>query len=244
MPAEPESPPLMAVPAPPGAATRVAVGLVLFGAVDAVQGIVSLFAAFRGLALSGGSINVAAPFSCLAFWLAAWLVWTDKRIIWPILAYLSALGLGGIVGAGIAGTIGLPGKLLQAIAASHPGWTGFYLAYLALLTALFAWLLIEAGRIEWKPVFPGPRRGWLKPRAFAAYSATFCALLTAGMLALLTGSWTGPVLARARQKLGPEYDYQLMSYHFRTVNGHTTHHAVVLAYSETELNQIALNWED
>lgn len=226
------------------AVTRVTLGLVFFGLADLVQSIVSIIAAFKVFSQNGGTINLSAPLGCIGYWLAAWLVWNNKRIIWPILAYLAAIGSGFIAGPCLVLMFSVPLKLVRALVASYPGWFGFYLTYSVCTLVFFTWILIESCRAEWPSSFPAPRNSWFRPRIFVTYAATAGALLAFGILTLLNGAWTEPVLARARKQLGNNYDYRVMNYYFRSVNGHTTYHAVVLAYNNTELNQVILNWKD
>ena len=241
MPEEP--PPLVDVTARPAAAGRVALGLFLFGLLDLGQDVYALSSALKAIK-SGEGFHLNLPVTFLGIWAAALLVWLDKRVIWPILAYLSAAGLGSLVGGALVAGLGVPFKLVRAYATSEPAWFGFYAAYLVLTALFMIWVLMEARRVAWPAGSAMPPTPWLKPGAFIGYGALLSGALFAGLLLLLNGSWTRPAVERARQRLGEGYDYQVLSYNFRSVNGHTTYHAVVLAYTDTQLESIQLNWED
>lgn len=131
-----EPPPLIAPVERPAAAARVAIGLVALGLLEGVSEIVSIIAAFKAVE-HGASAHISFPFGFAAFWFAAWLVWQDKRVIWPILGYLAALGLGSLIGGGLAAVIEFPANLVKAYARNEPAWFGYYAGYFSLSAIFF-----------------------------------------------------------------------------------------------------------
>lgn len=239
---EPEPPPVIDGPARPPAAIRVALGLFLFGFLQLAEGLISFALSFR----TGGTINLLAPFGFLWFWAAGALVWMDKRIIWPLLTYFSALGLGGLAGISLGFWLGVPGRLLTALRVAEPFWFWFYSAYGLATAGFLLWLMLqgEALQARWPASFRRPQIKWLQPRAFLAYLVLPGLLIVWGALALLQGGWTREAVSRARDEYGDAYDYLTINYHVQTTNGRTIHQAVVLAYTETEIRKIPLDWED
>ena len=227
----------------PAAAFRVVICLVVLGLLDLAQEVASIVAAFRSFG-QGGRIHLNLPIGCLVMWFGAWLVWTDKRVVWPILAYFAAAALGVLAAGGLSLGLFVPLKLLRAFMATEPYWFGFSAIYLGLSAACIVQVWREARLVEWPHGSSMPRIRWLQPGAFAAYSGVLTAAVIALIMVLLYGSWTKPALERARQRMGDGYDYRLVSYNFQSVNGHTSYHAVVLAYTESQLDSIQLNWED
>ncbi|SDR69556.1 hypothetical protein SAMN05444173_0456 [Opitutus sp. GAS368] len=237
-----ELPPVIEAPVRPAAANRVALGLVFLGFLQLAEGVFSLVLSFK----AGGQINLLAPFGFLWFWATALIVWKDKRIIWPLLTYFSTLSAGCLVGAAIGLGLGLPGKLLATLPRAEPFLFWFYAGYGAVAVIFFLWLAFEGEAIHtlWPGSFRRPQSLWLQPKAFAAYLLVPTALFTLGILALLQGGWTREAVERARRDYGSTYDYITINYHVATINGHTTHRAVVVAYSRSEIRELPLNWED
>lgn len=242
MPAGLELPPVIDAPVRPPAATRVAVGLFLLGFLQLVEGMFSLTLSFK----SGGQIHLLAPFGFLWFWVTALIVWKDKRHIWPLLTYFCALSLGGLAGAALGFALGVPGKLLTTLRVAEPFWFWFYAGYGLVAAVFLFWLMLEGEALHalWPANFRRPQIKWLQPRAFLAYLVVPSVLFVWGLLALLQGRWTHEAVERARREYGSEYDYVTINYHVATRNSHTTHRAVVLAYSESELRRIPLDWDD
>jgi hypothetical protein len=241
---DPTEPPLLSDPCPrPTAANRVALGLFLFGFVELAEGVAEIAAFVR---TGGGTLNLLTPFSFLAPWTAALLVWKDKRVIWPILSYLSALGLGGLFGTAAALGLLLPRKLVLALARCEPAWFWFAAGYFVAVTIFLIWLLWEIGRSRsaWSRNFRLPRSRWLQPGACGVLATLPCALFVWVVILLLQGPWTRPAVERARAECGTGYDYWSLRFQVVTHNGRTRHEAVVLAYSDSELKQIPLHWED
>lgn len=239
---EPEPPPVIDVPVRPPAAIRVAAGLFLFGFLQLAEGIFSFVLSFR----QGGQINLLSPFGCLWFWAAGALVWMDKRFIWPLLTYFSALGIGALAGTALGFWLGMPGRLLSAIQVSEPLSFWFYSGYVVAAMVFLLWLMLEGEALhaQWPASFRRPQMKWLQPRAFVAYLVLPLLLLVWGVLALLQGGWTREAVTRARDEYGSAYDYLTINYQVQTTNGRTTHQAVVLAYTESELRKIPIDWED
>lgn len=242
MPADVEPPRLRETSPRPVAAPRVAIGLVVFGLLQGIEGITDLVLSFK----AGGTINLLAPFGFLWLWAAAMLVWTDKRIIWPLLTYFSALALGCLAGSIVGAGLGLPAKLLGAVRAAEPRWFWLYAVYAVAFSGLLLWLLLEGlrTRTAWPQSLPYPKNRWLQPPALGSYLLAPCAAFAWGILLLLQGSWTAPAIVRARQEYGNGYEYMTLNYNVTTTKGHTTHRAVVLAYSQSELHEIPLSWDD
>lgn len=239
---EPELPPVINAPVRPPAAIRVAVGLFLFGFLQLAEGIFSLVLSFK----EGGTVNLLSPFGCLWFWAAGALVWMDKRFIWPLLTYFSALSIGCLAGISLGFWLGVPGKLLSALHASEPFWFWFYSGYGLATLVFLLWLMFEGEALHahWPVSFRRPQMKWLQPRAFVAYLVLPGLLFVWGMLALLQGSWTREAVSRARSEYGDTYDYITINYQVQTTNDRTTYQAVVLAYTESEIRKIPLDWED
>lgn len=237
-------PPLLAPPDRPAAAGRVAAGLVIFGLVTLVEEVAAIFLALRSSLANDSSIHLTLPMGFLGLWFAAWLVWNDKRVVWPIMTYLTAVGLGSVVGLLLAGLAVVPAKLIRAFALNESASFSFYAVYVGGSALFLAWISMEARSVAWPHGWSRPRNSWLQPRAVIAYSAVVSGLLVVSLWSLLNGPWTKPALDRARLNLGPDYHYQVVNYDFRSVNGHATHHARVLAYTDTQLDSIQLNWED
>lgn len=247
----PEPPPLTPprlVPERPVAAGRVALGLVIFGVLDLTYSIASFVYTLLNLNWSEGqTVHLSMPGTFVVLWLCAWLVWRDKRFVWPIIAYMTAFGLGAIVGSAIAVGSCVPMKLIHAIAAQDRGNFIVTSGYSAVTAALLIWLAFESHRVDWGSVLPRPRTRWLQPISAGAIGAVLSGVIVFGIVSAMTASWTKPVIERARRQLGPEYasyDYFVSSYQSKTTNGHTKYQAVVVAYSETEYNWIKLNWEN
>jgi hypothetical protein len=242
MPVEPELPPVIDAPVRPPAAIRVAVVLFLFGFLQLAEGIFSFALSFK----TGGTINLLAPFGFLWFWAAGVMVWMDKRIIWPLLTYFSALSIGCLAGVSLGFWLGVPGKLLTALRAAEPFWFWFYSGYGLVTVVFLLWLMFEGEALHarWPVSFRRPQIKWLQPRAFLAYLIPPGLLFVWGILALLQGGWTREAVARAREECGGAYDYITINYQVQTTNGRTAHQAVVLAYSESEIRKIPLDWED
>ena len=239
---EPELPPVIDGPVRPAAAIRVALGLFLFGFLQLAEGIFSLVLSFK----HGGQINLLSPFGCLWFWAAGALVWMDKRFIWPLLTYFSALSIGALTGTALGFWLGVPGKLLSALQASEPFWFWFYSGYTVAAIVFLLWLMLEGEALHahWPASFRRPQIKWLQPRAFLAYLVPPGLLFVWGILALLQGGWTREAVTRARDEYGGAYDYLTINYQVQTTNGHTSHQAVVIAYTESEIRKIPLDWED
>jgi len=240
MSAEIEAPPLIEPRTRPPAAARVAVGLVLFGLLDLIHSIVTIVSAIKW----GSTYNISLSPAFIPAWFAATLVWLDKRTIWPILAYASALILGSLIG-GFAGcALGLPAKLVSTLAWSGSFQFGSIMGYFLAFGIFLIWLLLEAEgtRTLWRPAAKSTGK-WLRPKACLVYSIAPTLLLTWGMLSLLLqGRWTEPAVQRARAEHGDGYDYLVTSYHFKSVNGRASYSAEVLAYNEKELKEIELQW--
>ena len=239
---EPELPPVIDEPVRPVAAIRVAAGLFLFGFLQLAEGIFSLVLSFK----QGGQINLLSPFGCLWFWAAGTLVWLDKRFIWPLLTYFSALGFGCLVGGSLGFCLGVRGRLLSALQASEPFSFWFYSGYVMAAMVFLLWLMFEGETLHahWPASFRRPQIRWLQPRAFLAYPVLPGLLFVWGVLALLQGDWTREAVTRARDEYGGAYDYLAINYQVQTSNGRTTHSAVVLAYTDSEIRRIPLDWED
>ncbi len=237
-------PPMITQPDRPKAAERVALGLMIFGVLTLAQDIASIFFAIKSFRTYHTSISLTLPLGFLGLWFVAWLVWKDKRAVWPIMDYLAAAGLGSALGGALVGFAVVPSKLVHAYAVNESGWFGFYAAYLAGSMIFLLWILLEARQVAWPPGWHRPRSKWLRQPAVIVYSAVLCGVGVLLMWSLLTGPWTKPALERARRSLGNGYNYQILSYNFQSVNGHTTYHAVVLAYTDTQFDSIQLNWED
>jgi len=235
-----EPPPLLAPAQPLPAARRVALGLLLYGCLDLVMSGVMLVG---GLLATPGNVQINLLPGFVIYWIAAWLVWKDKRSIWPVLAFLSAFVLGSILGSALGFGLGLPEKLAGAFFRNEPFWFWFYSCY-GLFTAVFAgWLLAEsqATRPHWRG---GATPAWLQPKVFVAVGLIVGTASTWGIFALLQAGWTAPLVARARDQYGAGYQYLPIRYQFNSRNGQTTHDAVVLVYSEKEFRQVSLHWTD
>lgn len=230
-----------ASPAPAGKG-RVALGLVLFGIIELVHGIMALVP----LLSDGAKINLLAPFSFLGVWLLAWLVWTDKRPVWAVLAYGSAVTLGSLAAGFLAGLISLPWKLISALLQHETTWLWFHAGYLGFLLALAAWLLWESTRAieSWRSSVRLPLSRWLAPTTFAAYAVIPVAAITWGILAFLQSEATRPATNQARQRHGEGFDYFVTNFNAQSANGHTRYQAEVIAYSTDELRFVPLRWEE
>jgi len=242
MPADLEPPTLLSKKERPEAARRVAIGLALFGLLDLAQDIITIIGAVK----AGGSIHINLPLTFMGLWAAALVVWLDKRVIWPIIAYLSALTLSALTGGAIGCYLGLPTKLMTVFARSEPLNFWWNMGHYLFSAVFLFWLLREAERTRalWRESAATPTNSWLQPRACLAYLVLPSALLTWGLLSLLQGGWTKPAVERARAEYGRGYDYMTINYQFTSRNGRTTHQAVVLAYSEAEIRRIPLSWSD
>ncbi len=236
-------PPLLVKPGRPAAAKGVVLGLVLFGFVQLAQ---NAFAMIEAIRSSRGQIDLLAPFTFLVTWGFAWLVWKDKRVVWPLLAYGSALCLAGLIGATGGAAVGMPPKLWAALWHSDWSWPRIYLGTWLLQMLFLGWLLREAEKTldDWPAGFRAPSRRWLRPRTFLVGFIFPAALVTFGGLKLLQGPWTAPIVEQARSKYGAASDYYPVRYNFASRNGRTTWHAEVLAYSDRELKWIILDWQN
>ena len=240
-----EPPPLTVPPARPAAAKRVAIGLVVFGIFDLVTTVVSLVAVARAAAHAGGGVhpNLNGLFSCLLYAVAAWMVWKDKRVIWPILAFLSAGGLGLVIGV-VAALLGrLPADLLRALAAAGMGETSTWVAWAGVYLLFLGWILWESQRVDWGNAFRRPLRWWLRPSTCTAIMAILGAGFVVSLLGLLQSSWTAEAIARAREIHGGDRSYLVLNYHVHSTNQLSTHTAEVLAYGPDGVERIPLRWQ-
>lgn len=239
-------PPLPPAQARPPGAVRVSVGLVLFGLWEVVSTIVGVWNADFS---QGFHLDLGSFLTFLAYWLAAWLVWTNRRFIWPLMAYLCAIALGGLVGVVIGTWLAVPARLVRA--ALHETVWGeagsFALLAWFVYPAFVIWLLAEslrATRLTRSSV--QKLAPLLRPAAVIGYSATMHALAVAALFSLLQGSWTHEAVARAKaaMKEGDRYDYLVINYQAHVANGKGRHRARVLAYDENGFEPIDLAWQD
>jgi hypothetical protein len=238
-------PPLPTEVADPGRVRRVGALLIAFGFVEIGLNVVYLVAALSGYTL-GQEMSFTISFGFAVYWIAAWLVFNQKRAIWPLMAYISALALGGLLGSTLGLGLGLPNKLILAIGRHSPFWLWFPLTCGVAYGGFFLWILLEslATRDRWPAGFQNRTNPWLQPRRFLGYGLVPSAVLTWLILALLQGAWGYVAADRAREKNGPQYDYFPINYQFRSINGQSSRHATVLAYSDAEIKIVSLTWSD
>lgn len=240
MPELAEPPPLLARPQPPPAARRVALGLLLYGGFDLLMGIMMLVG---WPAANSGNVQINLLPGFVIYWIAAWLVWKDKRTIWPALAFLSAFALGGILGSALGLGLGLPDQLAGAFFRNQPFWFWFYSGYGLIVTIFAAWLFAES--LATRPHWGGDvGYAWLQPKLFLVAGLILSTACTWGVLALLQSRWTDSLVARARGEYGADCQYLPIRYHSSSRNGQRTYDAVVLVYSKEKFRQATLHWTD
>jgi heme A synthase len=188
---------------------------------------------------SGGQLSLTAPLGFLVLWLAAWLVWRGNRAIWNIIAWLSPLALGCLLGACLAIGLGMPWKLLRIMATHEPVSVAGTVGYSLVAGLLLIWLAWETHQ---SPAAAQARSQWTRPPALILYGTVATALFAGAILAVIQGSWTKPAVNLARKELGDKYDYYVISWHQQTKSGQTSGYAVLYAYNETELRDIKVNW--
>jgi len=230
-----EPPPL---PSPPGrhpAAARVVAALILFSLLEIASGVWHVLQWSK----TGGQLSLTAPLGFLVLWFAAWLVWRSNRAIWNVIAWLAPLALGSLLGFGLATALAMPWKLLRVVAIHEKVWITGTVGYCLAAALLLAWLTWETDQ---SPVATTPRKPWFRPPALMLYGAVATALLVGAIFAIIQGSWTKPAINLARQELGDNYDYFVISWHQQTKSGQTSGHAVLYAYNETEFREIQVSW--
>jgi hypothetical protein len=220
------------------AARRVAVGLFVFGFLVLLDLPFALVAVFK----SGGIVPFPFPFGFLLLWGIGYLFWRGHQFLWAPLAYLTATSLGAVGAALSACAVALPWKLVLALL-RHPNlWIAGHLFYVGSALILIAWFYGESQHVlSASP--PLVRSGWLKPGAFAAYSALLSVTFVAVLLGVMQGSWTGRAKAEARNIYGDSYDYFVLSFNAQYRNGVMFERATVLAFNEDELERVTVEWE-
>lgn len=230
-----EEPPLISDSARPPNAGTVATVLVIAGLVDLVWSI-STFSLALGAAWHVPiKFNVSFVFSFIGWWIAAFFVERGGRAAWLMLYYSAAAGLAMAIVFAIAIGFVLPARLLAALWHVHTGWVAFHLLYSLWMVGLLGWLLREAKRGCAAASFALPGNSWLRPQAAAIAMSAFCLLPIFSVHLLLRSMQGDESRATVAARLGPAYDYRVISIHVKTVNGQTTRRSVVLAFNEREL---------
>lgn len=223
---------------------RVATGLALLGAITLVDLLVGLGDAFR----NEGQVNLLSPFGAIGVWVLAWLVWRGNKPVWAVLAYGSATSLAVLAGGIVGALLGMPPRLLVALGTHGPfnASPGLTFLFLLVFAAAFCWLLWETQRTKplWAPSVRLPASRWVQPGAFLLYLAPLAGLGTLGILNLIQGEWTRPVITRAQAQHGERFDYFVQSYHVQRQAGKTRHQATVIGYSPDEVRHFRLDWEN
>jgi len=223
---------------PPGrhpAAARVVAALILFSLLEIASGFWHVLQWTK----TGGQLSLTASLGFLVLWFAAWLVWRGNRAIWNVIAWLSPLAMGGLLGFGLATALALPWKLLRVVAIHEKAWFAGTAGYCLVAALLLAWLTWETDQ---SPVATKPPNPCWRPPALTLVVAGATALLVGSIFAIIQGSWTKPAINLARQELGNKYDYFVISWHQQTTSGQTSGTAVLYAYNETECRQIQVSW--
>lgn len=230
-----EPPPL---PSPPGrhpAAARVVAALILFSLLEIASGFWHVLQWTR----TGGQLSLTAPLGFLVLWFAAWLVWRGNRAIWNVIAWLSPLALGGLLGVCLAIGLAVPWKMIRSLAMHEPVSFAGTFVYSLVAGLLLIWLAWETDQSR---TGTSTRSQWTRPSALMLYGAVATALMAGAILAVIQGSWTKPAIDLARKELGDRYDYYVISWHQQTTSGQTSGQAVLYAYNETEFREINVNW--
>jgi hypothetical protein len=229
-------PPVMS--SPPGrhpAAARVVAALILFSLLEIASGFWHVLQWTK----TGGQLSLTASLGFLVLWFAAWLVWRGNRAIWNVIAWLSPLVMGGLLGVCVAIGLAMPWKMLRVMAKHEPVSVAGTVGYSLLAGLLLIWLAWET---DHSPAATSTRSQWTRPPALILYGAVATALLVGSIFAIIQGSWTKPAINLARQELGNKYDYFVISWHQQTTSGQTSGTAVLYAYNETECRQIQVSW--
>jgi len=165
-----------------------------------------------------------------------------------VVASFSAFFLSGLLGALIIIPFLVQFDLMLAYLRVYP-------LYVLLSLFLFVGTLVLLGwiyrRLTTPPIlaaiaeqYPQCTKFWRRPSTGFLSGILVIIILAAMFYFMGRGASAERAIAEARQKVGEGYKFNIISWNMQSSGGHSHYSGVVIAYNQTEIRQIPIEWDE
>jgi hypothetical protein len=165
-----------------------------------------------------------------------------------VVAFFSAFMLGGFVGGFLGLPVLIPVGLVLAYLRLYPVFflTDFLLTVCVLVLLGWIYRRLTASPILAAIAEKHPRYTsfWRRPRTGFYIGFGLVVILCVGLSFMMRGATAEHAITQARQKVGEGYKFQVIFWSMQSSGGWSHYAALVTAYSQKEIKEIPIEWDE
>ena len=165
-----------------------------------------------------------------------------------VVASFSAFFLSGLLGALVIIPFLAPFDLMLAYLRVYPLYVMLGFFFFACTLVLLGWIY---RRLTTRPILaaiaeahPQCTKFWRRPSTGFLSGILGVIILAAMFYFMGPGARAERAIAEARKKVGDGYKFNIISWNMQSSGGHSHYSGVVIAYNQTEIRQIPIEWDE